>query len=248
MRRSRLVQLLGGTLMAAALLAPSTALASSSPQGAASQVAPAVAIVADIKLSCNLVLVNPLGPAHPHRAITCTWSAPAGVQVKTYRLWRVVDAPNRTHRLIAAIAGNEPLRYTDAALRSGHDYTYYVAGIGADGSRVALSNRVRIHVGPATEKLAMKCAPATAGGVACHWAASTRTAVDHYVLIRSVDGGARERLYRTWKHGRRAFRDTDVKPGQTIRYAVLALTASGRVVGLGGPVVVHVPAAPAASK
>jgi hypothetical protein len=251
MRRSRLVQLLGGALMAAALLAPSTALASTTPGSTgATQAAPAVGIVADIKLGCSLALVSPLGP-NPHRAITCTWAAPAGVQVKMYRLWRVVDAPNPASlRLIAAIAGAEPLRYTDAAIRGGHDYTYYVAGIGTDGTRVALSNRVRIHVGPAIEKLALTCAPATVGalsGVACHWSAATRPAADHYVLIRSVDGGARERLYRTWIHGRRAFFDTDVKPGQTIRYAVLALTASGRVIGLGGPVVVHVPDATAVS-
>jgi hypothetical protein len=248
MRRSRLVQVLGGAALAAALLLPSTALAASAlPAATTAATAPSTtAVPAPIKLSCSLVLQNPLGPAAPRRANVCTWTAPADVVVKTYRLWRIVDARPATRTLIAAIAGAEPLRYGDTAIRSFHTYTYWVSGVGADGTRVALSNRVSIHVPRAIETLAMTCAFATVGdatGVSCHWAASTRAAADHYVLLRSVDGGARQRIYRTWIHGRRTFLDTDVKPGQTVRYAVLALTAHGVIVGRGGPVVVTIPAA-----
>ena len=42
-----------------------------------------------------------------------------------------------------------------------------------------------------------------------------------YVLWRSVDGGPREAIYRVGEDGRRSFFDTDVKPGQAIRYAVV---------------------------
>ena len=45
-----------------------------------------------------------------------------------------------------------------------------------------------------------------------------------YVLYRSVDGAAREAIYRTGEDGRRSFRDRDVKPGQSIRYAVVAVS------------------------
>jgi hypothetical protein len=62
-----------------------------------------------------------------------------------------------------------------------------------------------------------------------------------YVLYRSVDGGARAKIYRTGLDGRRVFLDQDVAAGQTIRYAVVALTARGRVVGVGGPDTVVVP-------
>ena len=56
-----------------------------------------------------------------------------------------------------------------------------------------------------------------------------------------MDGGPREKIYRTGLDGRRAFLDTDIKAGQHIRYAVVALAADGRVVGLGGPVRVRIP-------
>jgi hypothetical protein len=62
------------------------------------------------------------------------------------------------------------------------------------------------------------------------------------VLWRSVDGGPREAVYRVGEDGRRSFFDTDVKPGQHIRYAVVAVNAHGRIVGVGGPDRVAIPA------
>jgi hypothetical protein len=245
MRRSRLVQVIGGTLMAAALLLPSSALAASAPTADAGAAAPAATTVAAFKLECKLVYQNPLGPAAARRVNICTWNDPAGVSVKTYRLWRVVDAPNKSsRRMLVAVAAAEPHRYVDAAIRSGHRYTYYATGIGEDGKRVALSNRVTIKIGRSVEKIRMACALTTvsdASAVACHWGKATRATASRYVLIRSVDGAARERLYNVWLRGKRSFVDTDVKPAQTIRYAVLVLSSGGRVVGRGGPVAVTIP-------
>jgi hypothetical protein len=73
---------------------------------------------------------------------------------------------------------------------------------------------------------------AAVDGVACRWSASTRATAVRYVLFRSVDGAAREAIYRTPLGGPRHFLDTDVDSGQRIRYAVVALAADGRVVGV----------------
>jgi hypothetical protein len=250
MRHSRLVRLAGSLVLMAALMVPSAAMASSAAPAGDAQAAPATSTVAPIKLSCTLVLQNVLGPAKAVRANVCTWEAPAGVDVKTYRLWRIKNAPNPTSRtLIATIAAGQTLRYGDRAIRAGHTYTYVVAGIDAAGKRVALSNRVKISVGRAIQTLRMACAYSVdRNGVACNWSRTTRPAATRYVLLRSVDGAARERIYSTWMRGRRSFLDTDVKPGQTVRYAVLAVTRTGRVVAKGGPIVVSVPDATAASR
>jgi hypothetical protein len=78
-------------------------------------------------------------------------------------------------------------------------------------------------------------------GAECRWSASTRPAAVRYALYRSVDGGAREVIYRTPLNGRRSFLDVNVKAGQTVRYAVVALAADGRIVGVGGPDAVKIP-------
>lgn len=238
MRRSRLVQLFGGAVLAASLILPSVAMAANEPT---------TTTLPTIPLACDLVLQNPLGTGAPREAIVCTWSAPALADVTTYRLWRVVDAPNPASRtMVAAIAAAEPLRYADTAIRAGHRYSYHVVGIGSDGKRVALSAGVTVRFVRPVEQIAMSCEMATAGalsGVSCHWAASTRPAATRYVLVRSVDGAARERIYRTWIDGKRTFLDTNVTAGQSIKYAVLALAADGRVVGRGGAVVITIPAA-----
>lgn len=250
MRRSRLVQVAGSLAVIAALMLPSAALATTAAPAGDAQAAPATETVAAIKLKCSLVLQNALGPASPVRANVCTWTEATGVDVAKYRLWRIKDAPNPDSRtLIATIAAGQRLFYADRAIQAGHSYTYVVAGLDAAGKRVALSNRVTVNVGRPLEALRMACAYAVdLAGVACRWSATTRPAADRYLLIRSVDGGAREHIYRTWIRGTRAFLDTDVKPGQTIRYAVLAVTPTGRVVALGGPIVVHVPDATAAAR
>ena len=230
MRRSRLVTILGGSLLAAFLL-PTVALASAPPT-----------VEPNIKLRCALVI--PAG--HPARErVTCGWSAVEGVDVRAYRVWKTVDAGlGRPRHLIARVAADQPLRIADPHIRRGHSYTYRVVAIGTDGSRVGISNRVWLRVGWKVEKLGLNCAyviDSAREGVACHWAKADRPGAKRYVLVRSVDGGPRERIYRTGGHGHRSFFDTDVAAGQSITYKVFALARDGRIVGIGGPDVVVVP-------
>ncbi len=244
MRRSRLVQLVGTTLLAAALLAPSGAMASTAAPAApgAAAAAPTAPTLAAIKLGCTLTLLNPLGPATPHRAVVCKWAAPAGVTVAKYRVWRSVDGGAR--KLMSTVTTLDSLRYLDRYVFSNHAYTYTVVGLAADGTRVAVSARAKVSIGRAIEIIGMRCAitTVTAGkAVFCRWAAATRHAAVRYVLIRSVNGAAREAIHRTPRSGIRSFVDTKVASGQTIRYAVLALSSTGRVVSRSGPIVVQVP-------
>lgn len=240
MRRSRVATLFAGTLLAAFLL-PAVALgADPGVASGAAEVAPAP--LPSIRLRCALVIPA----AHPaHERIVCRWSPLVGVDVRAYRLWRIVDAPlGRPRHLIATVTPDEPLRHVDRDITPGHTYSYRVIAIGTDGSRVGISALVSMRVGRPAQDLSLRCVyviDGTTQGVACHWARATRPAAVRYVLFRSVDGGARERIYRTPIGGRRSFLDTDVKAGQTIRYKVVALAADGRVVGIGGPDRIVVP-------
>lgn len=253
MRRSRLLRLLGGALLAALLL-PSAALAAPAPApgGIASiEAAPAAATLPRFRLACALVIPNPL-TNHPDRRIVCRWRAPEGVDVRAYRLWRIVDPGSGNPReLLATVTAGERLRFADHDIKRGHAYRYRVVALGADGSRVARSNRVTIKVGRPAQQLRFNCAVVIDGdrhGVACHWSDTTRPAAVRYVLYRSVDGGARQAIYRTGEDGRRRFFDKDVAPGQTIRYAVVAKAVTGRVVAIGGPDTVVIPDWGAASR
>ena len=233
MRRSRLVTLLGGTLLAAMLL-PSVALA-----GEATTAPPTEP---NIKLHCALVI--PAG--HPARErVACGWSALEGVDVRAYRVFRTIDAGlGRPRQLIDRVTPDKPLRTVDKHVRRGHSYTYRVVAIGTDGSRVGVSNAQWLRVGWKVEKLGFGCAYVIDNarqGVACHWAKADRPAAKRFVLVRSVDGGARERIYRTGENGRRSFFDTDVAAGQSITYKVFAISRDGRIVGVGGPDTVVVP-------
>jgi hypothetical protein len=231
MRRSRLVTILGGVLMAALLL---PAAASASPSGAATPTvttAPAVAVAPAIKLGCTLSIP---APTSIRPRITCRWSALEGAAVAEYRVWRRVDGG--TSRLIARVAPTAPLRNADFAIRPGHTYTYVIVARAADGTRLGVSQRVGVRVGRTPEALRFNCfykVDAAVDGVFCRWSASNRAPVVKYVLYRSVNGAAREAVYRSSLNGRRSFLDTDVASGQRIRYAVVAISAAtGRVVGL----------------
>jgi hypothetical protein len=246
MHRTRLARLLGVAFLAALLL-PSTALAAEATAPVAAGQAATTEAATDLprfRLGCALVAPNPLAAA-PDRRIVCRWVAPDGVDVRAYRLWRIVDPGTGTHReLLATITPDQRLRYADHDIKRGHSYRYRVVALGAEGSRVALSNRVTIRVGRAAQVLRFNCAvviDADRHGVACHWSATTRRAAVRYVLYRSVDGGPREVIDRVRINGRRRFFDRDVKPGQTIRYAVVAKTRTGRVVAIGGPDTVVIP-------
>ena len=229
MRRSRLFTVFAGTLIAAFLL-PAVALASEPP---------APAPLPTFSLHCALVI--PAG--HPNRErVACRWAAATGVQVRAYRLWRVVDPGlGRGRHLVARVAADQPLRAVDHRILQGHRYSYRVIAIGTDGKRVAESNIQSIRVGRPAAKLAMSCAYLIGDakqGVTCHWSKSVHRGAVRYVVTRSVDGGAREVIHRSGKHARRAFLDTDVAAGQSIQYRVFALTRNGRVVGIGTDTIV----------
>jgi hypothetical protein len=239
MRRTRFVTLLGGVLMAAVLL-PSAALAAPMPpQGGTA--APAAVTTPAIDLTCRLNLAV-MTEARPH--VVCTWNAFAG-EVARYRVWRSVD--DRPRELVGRVAADQPLRFVDRSITGGHAYHYRVVAVRADGARLAVSDRATVRYGRAPEVLRFNCAYViddATSGARCWWAASTRPAAVRYVLFRSVDGAAREAVYRTPLNGRRTYLDKEVAAGQSIRYAVVALAVDGRVVGIGGPDTVVVPAAP----
>ena len=238
MRRTRLARLVGAAILAALLVLPASGIATATTPP-----------LPEIKLGCALVVPNPLQPIYPNRAIVCRWEAPTGVDIRTFRLWRSVDAGDR--HLLAAIPSDKPHRFADFRIRTGHAYHYFVAGIGTDGKRVAKSAVVTVRVARPAEILRFNCVLLIDNdkrGVSCHWSDAVRDAAARYVLWRSVDGGPRQAIYRVHEDGRRVFLDTDVKPGQSIRYAVLALNANGRVVGYGGPDRVVIPAWPLAAR
>lgn len=230
MHRRRLARILAAAFMAALLL-PQAAIAS-----------PTTSTLPVIRLACTLVVPNPLAPIAPNRAVVCKWAAPDGVPVKTYRVWRTMDAGSR--HLVASVAGGATLRYADYNIRTGHTYRYFVAGVNAEGTRVAKSTVVKVYVGRPAEALGFNCAVVIDEGrtaAVCRWSDTTRSSAVRYVLYRSVNGAAREAIYRTGEDGRRSFWDRNVAPGQSIRYAVVALNASGRIVAYGGPDRVVVP-------
>jgi len=93
------------------------------------------------------------------------------------------------------------------------------------------------------EQLRFGCRRASDGehrGIACRWAAAD--GARRYVLYRSVDGGPRQAIYRTDADGRMGHFDGPLRPGHRYRYAVVAFDGNGRVIGLGGPVTIGIPA------
>ncbi len=230
MHPSRLARILAAALLAALLL-PQAVLAAepSTP-------------LPEIKLSCALVVPNPLTAIAPNRAIVCKWRAPDGTTVAKYRLWRTVDGGAR--QLVVVKAADARLRHADFNIRTGHTYRYLVTGVDTAGTRVAKSAVDKVYVGRPAQVLRFNCVVEIDEGltsVVCRWSDTTRASAVRYVLYRSVDGGSRQAIYRVGEDGRRAFRDRDVRPGQAIRYAVVAVNASGRIVAYGGPDRVVIP-------
>jgi hypothetical protein len=194
------------------------------------------------RLACGLVVPNPLDATAPNRAIVCKWVAPAGVTVANYRLWRSVNAGPRY--LIATVPATSTLRHADRNIRTGYTSHYFVAALNSAGTRVAKSNVATVYVGRAPQTLAFNCVvviDSSLTDVKCYWSATTRAAAVRYVLWRSVDGAPRQVVYRTGILGARHYVDKDVKAGQRIRYAVVALDKYGRIVAYGSPDVVQIP-------
>ncbi len=217
-----------------------------------SAVDPIVRPVLKIRLGCELAGPAVAASSDPLAslavrapAVACRWSAVNASRVRAYQLWRAVDvAGGGPRQLIATIPAGQPLRHIDLGVSRRHVYTYAVVAVGKDGSKLAVSEPAAVRIPPAPDGLRMACALASVGdhhGVACKWSESRDPGAAGYVLWRSVDGGPREAIYKTGPDGRLAFLDANVKPGQTIRYAVIVLDKSGARLGMGGPVAVRIP-------
>ena len=114
-------------------------------------------------------------------------------------------------------------------------------------TRVEASRPAAADVSRRLEHLRLQCRLATIDGqrgIACAWSAAQHPAAVAYKLLRSVDGGQREVVFRgPVREGRRRFLDTDVAAGHHYVYAVEAVNADGRVVSISHPVRVDIPAA-----
>jgi hypothetical protein len=232
MRRTLLIPFAAVAVLVAMLL-PAAAFASE-------PTAPVVAAdPASLRLGCSITRY------HAAPAVLCKWSAAESDNLRGYRLWRTVGAPGSHARvLIGRIGADQRLRHLDTRVRRGHVYTYAVVAVGKDGSKVAVGGPVAVRIPGRHHGLRIACAFRADGdlpGVGCRWSASKAPRAVGYILWRSVDGAAREAIYLTALDGQRHFFDTDIEPGQTVRYVVVAVNGAGHRVGKGGPVFVHVP-------
>ena len=147
------------------------------------------------------------------------------------RLWRkLVNGGDR--RLIATVAGDARCCATRTGI-SGRQQAYrcFVSGVNAEGTRVARSEIRKVYVGRPAEVLRFNCIVRDATRASRRWSVAGRTRPGPLrsgtcSTARSTVG-AREAMYRHRRGRAQAFRDRDVKPGQAVRYAVVALNASG---------------------
>ena len=221
--------------MLAALLLPSVALAGAPAGVTAATVTPTAP---NITLRCARVI--PAG--HPaHERVVCRWTAVTGVDVRAYRLYRFVDAPPRP-----SAPARRPCHPGQAAPRRRLEHLATATATATASSPSAPTGRasatatlVSLRVGRPAQALAMNCAflidAATPGRRVPlerrDQPTGRRASTSSY---RSVDGGARQWLYRTGRPTAPVASSTrDVTAGQTIRYKVIAVTADGRVVGIG---------------
>lgn len=243
---------------AAAAPVPARAETSAKPAGAAPTERPAAVERAKprIRLGCAAIRSTVTAVADPlvaapdvAPAVACRWTRVPGDAVRAYQLWRAVDAPGgEPRRLIATVAADAKLTFIDRDVSRGHAYTYAVTALDRDGAKLALGGPVIVRIPPRHDALRLSCALTTLDddrGVGCKWSEARHPAAAGYVLWRSVDGGPREKVHRIGLDGRHGFFDTDVKPGQTIRYAVVVVDKAGRRIGHGGPDVVRIPPRPA---
>ena len=217
MRRKLLAPVIGALVLLGSML-PATALGVTAGQSPVVDTASVDHLLPRIRLGC--VLIQPdatptTDSVVPHvaPAITCRWSAVDSPRVFVYQLWRIRDAADGgSRRLIARVRPGDALRYRDVRVKAGHTYTYKVVARAASGRKIAASRLVTVRIPRPDEVLRMACAPATVGdrqGVVCKWSEATHPRAARYVLWRSVDGGAREKVFRTGLDGRRWHFDTD---------------------------------------
>ena len=175
------------------------------------------------------------------RGVGCQWSQSAHPRFAGYRLVRSDgehrEVVFRTHEV-------EVVRHLDTTVTPGVRYRYAVEVLDAHGRVIGRAGPVTAGVPePEPQDLRFGCERASDGdvrGITCRWVGA-EGAVRGYVLYRSVDGGAREAIYRTGPDGRLGHVDGPLRPGHRYTYAVVALDGAGEVVGIGGPVTIGIP-------
>jgi hypothetical protein len=213
----------------------------------------------------DAVAADPARPVEPERRIDirlacratdegigCDWSPVDHPRAAGYRLWRAVDVPDpEHHRAVVFRTGDlAHTRFLDTEVRPGHTFHYAVEVVGHGGGSLAWSNTVRVELPPErAQDLALRCEGVRRtedhpAGIACGWDASVHPAFAGYRLVRS-DGDERIVVFRTGDRAVTRYLDIEVRPGATYLYAVEAVTADGRVVGVGGPVRATAPEPPA---
>lgn len=171
-------------------------------------------------------------------SVVCEWNVPAVDGIRAYRVWRAERGDERVE-----LGTTERRRWVDERVEAGHTYRYVVEAFGAD-TTLAVSLAATVSLPERYEPMRLACAARTIEGrvaVVCEWSESTREGVRAYRLVKQVGERPRETVADVPAEGRRRVVDFDVEPGQLVRYAVLALDASGQPIDEGGPVRVEVP-------
>lgn len=193
-----------------------------------------------LRLGCEGV-VAALG-----RGVACRWSASHHPDFAGYRLVRG-DGDERV--VVFRTRDVDAVRHLDATVTPGQRYRYAIQVVDAEGRVIGQGGPAVAGIPePPRQMLRFACERASDGehrGIACRWSAATGE-VRGYVLYRSVDGGAREAIYRAGADGRLGHFDGPLRPGHRYTYAVVALGADGEVLGGGGPVTIGIPPAPVA--
>ena len=193
-----------------------------------------------LRLHCEGVI------SEDHRpGIICRWTTSKAPRFAAYHLIRG-DGEHR--EVVFRSDERDHAFFLDDKVEPGVEYHYLVQVLGPNGGVIGLSNpsaakvpeRPREHLELACERAALE----GHRGVACRWSEATRDDASGYVLVRSIDGGPRERIFRTGIEGPNRHFDSPLRPGHRYTYAVLVLDADGHVIGEGGPVTVGWPLNP----
>lgn len=180
--------------------------------------------------------------------IACGWTASSSPRFVGYRLLR---GDGDTRAVVLRTDDRRHTRHLDRDVEPGVEYRYAVQALGPGGVVIGQSEPVVVRLPERPrEQITLACERATTGGqrgIACRWWEATRDDAVGYVLVRSIDGGPRERIFRTPVDGPNRYVDAPLRPGHRYTYAVLVLDADGQVIGEGGPVTVGWPADPPAA-
>lgn len=193
-----------------------------------------------LRLECNGV-VEERGPG-----IVCRWTASASPRFAGYRLLRG-DGDER--QVIFRTPEIDHTWFFDDDVERGVEYHYLVQVLDPSGRVIGASNPASASVPDRPiERIELACervGTSDRSGVGCRWSAASREDAKGYKLVRSIDGGARETIFRKGIDGPNHYVDAPLRGGHRYTYAVLVLDGHGSVIGEGGPVTVGWPPDPA---